>query len=538
MQYFGTGFQIDVRQGVISKGNEVYTLRAKTLQVIALLLREKDSVVSKDRMLAEIWSDVIVQEQVLVQSIKEIRDILGADVIRTFPRQGYQWVAEISDMPLETAAITRFKKPLVFMLFLSLLVLAMAISLFFRGSIQAQRIAFLPVMNQLNDANHNWVSVNGQRFLMDTFSRSSQSNKSHWQIVSMEEIHYAFERLTAKELNAVQAGDYYDLLQYIGADVVVATRLQGFPEDYQLQYTLYFPYTQEKGIVFEQRVNEAFSDLITRLNKRFQLQDNAEHASLISHDFGHSAFVEGINYYLNGQFPEAITMLRAAKQSTPDYLPVSRYLGASYANSGELDTGIHELDEVLMQHASQVDREVMRTHLLLGYLLLSHAQGDQQVLAKAETHVAIAIQLAQQLEDSLFEAYSNEEFAKIKRMQGDFVAAKAALKNSLRLHQVRPESYGRTATLIELAKVFAAESEDEAAWEQLNQAMQIAQQADVPANQIWVLLAKVELAQTELNEQKAAQFFAQAENIAKNSDDPLLIARVETFRNKTFPLVN
>lgn len=538
MQYIGNGFQIDLKQGLIHKGDETISLRAKTLQVLSLLLREKDSVITKEQMLSDIWSDVVVQEQVLVQSIKEIRDALSAEVIKTFPRLGYQWVAPVDVLEADKTGAKWFNPVLFAGVFIVIFLIALLSIYFTNTAVKTPRIAFLPVVNQLPDASHNWVSIKGQRFLSDTFAKSSAENKANWQVVSAEEIYYAFERLSAEELSAVQQGDYYVLLQNISADVVVASRLQGYPEDYQLQYKLYFPYAQEQGVVFSQQAEQGFNELVKRLTSRFNISNDTIAQIQFLTDFSHTALVDGINYYLNGQFEEAITLLKAANQQTPDYLPVGRYLGASYANNGELDKGIKVLEHSLSANQHNDAREVMRTHLLLGYLLFSKAADNPQVLDEAHNHIAFAKQQAKAQQDILFEAYSSEELAKVLRQQGKFAQAQHELMYALSLHNQLPINYGQTATLIELAKILVAQGQNQDAWKRLTQAMKIAQEANVPANQIWVLLAKTDLAQQENDASKAAQFLDIAAKIARDSDDPLLIARVDTFRNRAFPLVN
>lgn len=539
MQYIGHGFQIDIKQGLIQKGDETISLRAKTLQVLVMLLREKDSVVSKEQMLTNIWSDVVVQEQVLVQSIKEIRDALSAEVIKTFPRLGYQWVAPVDVVEAESTYDRKWLNPIVFASVFLLLLIAACVTVYFSPSpIKSQRIAFLPVVNQLADTSHNWVSIKGQRFLSDAFAKASDANEASWHIVSPEEIHYAFERLSAEELSAVQQGDYYVLLQNISADVVVASRLQGYPEDYQLQYKLYFPYAQEQGVVFSQHAEQGFNELVKRLTSRFNMDEGVPAQIQFQTDFSHAALVDGINFYLNGQFNEAITLLKAANQATPDYLPVGRYLGASYANIGDFEKGINVLKQSLLVGDHNDAREVMRTHLLLGFLLYSHASTNPGILEEAYRHISLAKQQAKSMQDHLFEAYGSEELAKVLRQQGKLLLAEQELTYALGLHQQLPLNYGQTATLIELAKLLVIKGQHQDAWKRLTQAMKIAQEAKVPANQIWVLFAKTELAQQENDVLKANQFLDAAAKIALDSDDLLLVARVETFRNRAFPLVN
>lgn len=72
-------------------GAEV-ALRPQTRQVLALLVRHAGTLVSKDRLMAEVWPDTHVTDDSLVQCISEIRKALGADGgrLRTVPKQGYR----------------------------------------------------------------------------------------------------------------------------------------------------------------------------------------------------------------------------------------------------------------------------------------------------------------------------------------------------------------------------------------------------------------------------------------------------------------
>jgi len=68
-------------------------LRPKTFSVLRFLVENAGRLVSKDEILASVWSDVAVTDDTLVQSIGEIRKALGekgTHLIRTVPRRGYR----------------------------------------------------------------------------------------------------------------------------------------------------------------------------------------------------------------------------------------------------------------------------------------------------------------------------------------------------------------------------------------------------------------------------------------------------------------
>ena len=67
-------------------------LRAQALRVLLVLGERAGEVVGKDELLRQVWGDVVVTDDSLVQAIGDIRRLLGAvghEVLRTVPRRGY-----------------------------------------------------------------------------------------------------------------------------------------------------------------------------------------------------------------------------------------------------------------------------------------------------------------------------------------------------------------------------------------------------------------------------------------------------------------
>jgi DNA-binding winged helix-turn-helix (wHTH) protein/tetratricopeptide (TPR) repeat protein len=81
--------------------------------VLCYLIRHRDRVVSKDELLEKLWPDTFVTESSLQKAISLARSVLrqgGAeDAIRTLPRQGYRFVADVEfrEQPRETPTPAR-----------------------------------------------------------------------------------------------------------------------------------------------------------------------------------------------------------------------------------------------------------------------------------------------------------------------------------------------------------------------------------------------------------------------------------------------
>ena len=77
-------------------------LERKQAEVLAMLARRPGDVLTRDEIIATVWGDVHVTEEVLTTTIYELRRVLGDDArhpryIGTIPRKGYRLVAPVTD---------------------------------------------------------------------------------------------------------------------------------------------------------------------------------------------------------------------------------------------------------------------------------------------------------------------------------------------------------------------------------------------------------------------------------------------------------
>src|SRR5687767_1941559 len=98
---FGDFVLDGTQRRLLRSGEDVY-LPPKTLELLLHLLRNRGRVLSKDELLEAVWPDVNVVENTLAQRIREIREALGdgahgARFIKTVPKVGYQFIAELDD---------------------------------------------------------------------------------------------------------------------------------------------------------------------------------------------------------------------------------------------------------------------------------------------------------------------------------------------------------------------------------------------------------------------------------------------------------
>src|SRR6476619_5222597 len=93
-------FALDAGDRRLRRGDAAVELNARYLDALALLVRERGRLVTKERFLDEVWRGVPVTDEALTQCIRTLRRQLGDDVARprfieTVPKHGYRFIAEV-----------------------------------------------------------------------------------------------------------------------------------------------------------------------------------------------------------------------------------------------------------------------------------------------------------------------------------------------------------------------------------------------------------------------------------------------------------
>jgi adenylate cyclase len=97
---------LDRDRGCLFDDGAEVRLRPKTFAVLDYLVENRGRLVSKDELFAAVWTGLAVTDDTLVQSVGELRRALGGDgprLIRTAPRRGYLFDAEVSSAPAPPA---------------------------------------------------------------------------------------------------------------------------------------------------------------------------------------------------------------------------------------------------------------------------------------------------------------------------------------------------------------------------------------------------------------------------------------------------
>jgi TolB-like protein/DNA-binding winged helix-turn-helix (wHTH) protein/Tfp pilus assembly protein PilF len=105
-EYLFGEFTLDVTLGCLLRGHEEIKLRPKSFQVLKYLVENHGRLINKDELIQAAWADTAVTDDSLVKCLKDVRQALddeAHEIIKTVPRRGYIFAAEVSDNSIAPA---------------------------------------------------------------------------------------------------------------------------------------------------------------------------------------------------------------------------------------------------------------------------------------------------------------------------------------------------------------------------------------------------------------------------------------------------
>jgi len=91
-------FELDEEAGELRRDGESVAIQPKPFALLALLLRERERVVSADELFDALWPGVVVTPSSLTRAVSHARRAIGdthqGDLIRSLPRRGYRFAGE------------------------------------------------------------------------------------------------------------------------------------------------------------------------------------------------------------------------------------------------------------------------------------------------------------------------------------------------------------------------------------------------------------------------------------------------------------
>ena len=103
MAYLFGAFRLDLEAGELLRRGERVEIRPKVFDLLLFLLQNRGKLLTKEMLLAQVWSDVVVSETSLTRTVADLRELLEDDsdqpqYIETAPKRGYKFIAAVEEV--------------------------------------------------------------------------------------------------------------------------------------------------------------------------------------------------------------------------------------------------------------------------------------------------------------------------------------------------------------------------------------------------------------------------------------------------------
>lgn len=490
--FYSAGFRFSPENlSVTDENGEALKVRPKTAQLLLLLVEAKGQILSKQCILEKVWSDVIVDEQVIFQSVKELRKIFaGQNLIKTYPRHGYAWhadVTEISDQEeFETAPVTPADRALgnahrsnIQMLIptrrafaASLVCLLLVVSILsFHYLYKSEylpnvsgSVIVLPVKTALSDIDHKWVKFGAMDQLIQQLSPADD--------IAVIQTDYVLDIMAraATPLDAYSKSQVANIFNVSGASLVIELQLTGGVRDYQLIYTFHRKTGLERGAVLSDSVQSAISQVAEIVARRL---GQTQHVAAKSYDsvFANEMLANALVANQLGNQQESISLLAAVTTTHPEYLPAKRMLAAALLEQGENSRAQQLLEAAIRQ--AQKTQAIDKLARLNFYLGISHIQ--QGEFARGISILESAKPLAHESKDWLFSAYISEVMGRALQFQQKFSLAQDEFEEAMTFHKIVQCPFGQSNVLMHMSNLAFQRGDPDSALTLATNALQMTQ---------------------------------------------------------------
>lgn len=450
--YITANTKIDPIKSTVSKNDIAVSVRPKTMQLLLLLIEANAELVSKEVILATIWDDVLVDDQVVFQSIKEIRKLFGnSDVIRNVPRKGYAWAEAVEriDEPSKVKSKRWLDFPnakvwagftLIALLVLGIVFISPKPS---SNEALAGSIVVLPFHNTVQGSDHKWVRVGAMDQLIQGLYSTNEA--------AVLQTDYVFDVMSRANMpmSHYDSSHIRQVFQVSGANLIIEGTLTGATSDYQLLYTLYYRNSLEKGSISSPDVDSAIAQLTAIVGKRLDpdfVVDSQQYTNLLANEL----LVSAIEHKQLGENDQAISLMEAVVTTEPTNILALRLLGQTLIeNNRELLRAEQLLGQGIKLAQSASDkRELVRLYFWQSVGLLQQGNITDAVLRLEKVD-----QIAHAINDWLYLAYAQEVKGRVFQYERDFDSANTAFTKAMNYHEVLQCPLGYSNGLMNLSEL-------------------------------------------------------------------------------------
>ncbi|MFT5294498.1 MAG: DNA-binding winged helix-turn-helix (wHTH) protein [Colwellia sp.] len=399
MRYKIKEFDFDSVTLVLMKNGEPIAIRHNEAKVLALLLENVDTILSKENILSAVWQDKVVSEQAVFQNISHLRILFGNNAIKTFSKRGYQWQLSVdkpvllSESPLQEEAVTETLVPITsakmgswpYILLVSLFILIIAYINWPERSTEEGlnpviKLAYLPFVDQ-----------------QATTTLSLHDNKTfdYTELTHLDSTKF----LTSAELEYPNLSEQYPF--------VLAGELRTYKKKVYLDFVLKGPYADWKGQLYADSTKALIQQLQKHLRQPFIYQ-----------------------FLSNPQSPEfKKSSLSIAHQQYPKDSIILGQLINIYIETSELDKAMVLAEKLATNANVQKDWQQLGNAFLFQSSILTR----KELYELSENKLALATKSFENINDLARQADAWNAQSWLDHQYDDYTAVKASLLKSAEL---------------------------------------------------------------------------------------------------------
>ena len=467
---------IYTQKGEIQFNDSVVALRHKTFELLLLLARKPDEIFSKAQILESVWADTVVEDQVIFQSINEIRKEFGCSgVIKTYPRRGYSWNCSDTSIYHDSDSSSTTKeykestpKPFMYSIAIVLVVAVLTSLIYLANRVLTSEaissdnystsmkvhkgVLILPFkVSSLHDSE-KWIRFGAMQGVIDSISPNDGIT-----VFQLEDTIEIMNRLPSHEKNNIS-----NIFNKSGASVILETSISGVSGDYDIVYSVYTQSTVETNTLNVKDINDGINQL-SMLFDNLVAHKNSIEPEFINSKLHNELIAKAVQYLEKGDYQSAYAFLESA--TIHDKANVyAHYLSAKVAIiSNKFDETL-ESSKTALKLINNGANQRYKNRLLFMYGAALLAKGN----------ISNAKQLLQQAElaskankDWLYLSYTQSMLGKVYQKNQDFSKAKLYFNSALQYQELLHCPMGVAQGHLDLAEFYLAQDQREKCREEL-----------------------------------------------------------------------
>ena len=350
MKYQIGSFILDTRARTLSDQDSCQNIRPKTLSLLLYFTQRSGKTISKQELLDNIWDDVNVDDGVVFQSVREIRQLFSdPKIIQNHPRKGYEFTIETHCFNQESKSISVVNTWSKYFLPFALMVIIVAL-LFLLNRTEniavkyEQNIVVLPIKNHIPYAENEWIYLGGMEQFIAKLKGLPSEIFVHQGTYIPRLMHVA-----GLERN-FESADVDKIFNTSGATLVVETEIHGNVSDYKLVYKFHLVNSVKQGVILNTSINGALTALSKKLanfiNYPLKVSEN-----IPLNEFSDALFAEAMISY-ESDWHTSISFFESYLTLNPNSVIAMIYLSKLYLWNDKIEQAT-----ILINKASKLTKE-------------------------------------------------------------------------------------------------------------------------------------------------------------------------------------